>query len=278
MTTLDYLLIGHVTADLKAHQRVLGGTVSYSALVARSFGRQAGILTSCAFCEPIIGKLSAQIPLINVIAKETSTFENVYEGKQRWQTLHERADTLTMGHVPIAWSHAPLVHLAPVADEIDASLFSGFANATVMLTPQGLMRQWDKKGRVSFKHWCDPALLKHVHLVVFSKQDIQAMPAIEDDYIAHSQHLIVTDGANGGTYYHQGKAHHYMAFPAQEKDPTGAGDVFATAVLASLPRVNGDILRAIEIARRLAAISVEQVGVVTFTPQQIETIIQESKS
>jgi 1D-myo-inositol 3-kinase len=43
--------------------------------------------------------------------------------------------------------------------------------------------------------------------------------------------LVVTMGREGAKVHHEGTWHHIAAYPAQEIDPTGAGDVFAAAFL-----------------------------------------------
>ena len=46
---INYLLIGHVTADLQADQSIsLGGTASFSGLTAASLGHNVGLVTSCS--------------------------------------------------------------------------------------------------------------------------------------------------------------------------------------------------------------------------------------
>ncbi len=43
---VDYLVVGHVAADVTPTGVQLGGTVSYSALTARALGLRVGIVTS----------------------------------------------------------------------------------------------------------------------------------------------------------------------------------------------------------------------------------------
>jgi sugar/nucleoside kinase (ribokinase family) len=261
MTAPDYLLVGHVTADLRQGERVLGGTVSYAAGIAHALGRRVALVTSCAADEPLIEPLRSLGALHVTPAAQTTTFENLYEGSQRRQTLHAWASVLRAADVPQAWRAAPVVHLAPVAAELDPSLFTAFPQATILLTPQGLMRQWGADGRVTFRYWCDAALLRHVSVVVFSRQDVEAMPEIEAEYAAAVPYVVVTDGANGGVCYDHGVPHPYAAWPAHEVDPTGAGDVFATTLVAALDRVGGSVERALDIAARLAALVVQHHGV-----------------
>ena len=46
ISTLDYLAVGHATADVHADGRVvLGGAVSYAARAAAALGQRAGVVT-----------------------------------------------------------------------------------------------------------------------------------------------------------------------------------------------------------------------------------------
>ena len=56
----DYLLIGHMTADLTPEgKRRLGGTVSYAARTAHAFGLRVRLLSSAAQGEPLLDELAA---------------------------------------------------------------------------------------------------------------------------------------------------------------------------------------------------------------------------
>jgi sugar/nucleoside kinase (ribokinase family) len=183
--------------------------------------------------------------------------------------VHDLATKLTYDDIPIGWTDAPLVHLAPLVEEVPPDIVHQFPNSTVMLTPQGWLRQWDDQGRVSFKRWFDEDVLRAVDIIVFSKPDIADAPEMEQAFARVVKHCLVTDGANGGVYYYEGEPRPYFAQPAQEIDPTGAGDVFATALLASLPFLDHNMDAAISVAAHLAAVSVTHAGVVTFTPDDI---------
>ena len=162
--------------------------------------------------------------------------------------------------LPVGWLDAPLVHLAPLVDEVDYSIASHFPDATVLLTPQGYLRRWDADRRVHFKRWLDKDVLSQVNIVIFSKADIVGAPELEYEFAQASEHVIVTDGIKGGIYYHNGQPTPYAPYPVEEVEPTGAGDVFAASLLASLLKVNHDMQSALKVAARLAAISVTRLG------------------
>lgn len=269
--THDLLLIGHVTADLNAGKRVLGGTVSYAARIAHAFGLNVCVLTSATADDALLEPLAAVAQVCVIPSSETTTFENRYTGSTRVQTLHGRAQTLTAAHIPEDWRHISAVHLAPVADEIASDIFRVFGRSFVLLTPQGLMRQWDSAGRVRFKPWLDVTLLKDVDLTVFSRQDIDEDATLETAF-AKVVTAVVTDGLRGGTAYSQGQAQPYGAYVANEVDPTGAGDVFATSLLIALHRFKLPFERALRMAAHVAAVTVQYTGVYTPTQDDLQRI------
>jgi len=278
---IDYLLLGHLTADLHPDGRTLGGTVAYSTPVAHLLGRHVGILTSCAHDEPLLEPLRGLAEIVVQPAAHTTTFENRYTSEGRLQTIHRLAEPLSLDSLPAAWCAAPAVHLAPLVAEFDPRIASTFPRALVMLTPQGLLRQWDAAGRVTPRPWYDEEALRLARLVILSKQDIQGYPHLEAQYAQIVEQLIITDGAQGGIVYDRGQPRPYAAYPVEEVDATGAGDVFATALLASLPRWLSDprqpqadelaqaVERAVPLAARLAALAVTRRGVAFFTPDEV---------
>lgn len=272
---IDYLLLGHVSADLTDDGgRVLGGTVSYAARVAQLFGLRVGVVTSARGDEPLLAELLTYAQVCSHVAEQTTTFENRYIGQDRQQTLFGHAQVLTAAHVPYGWLSAPLVHFAPVADELAPDVFALFPQARTLLTPQGLLRQWGADGRVRFKRWLDETVLERVDMLVLSRQDIAEMPELAEAYAAHARTCIVTDSARGGIVYHAGVPQPYAAFPVEEVDPTGAGDVFATSLLASLPHYGGRMADAVRFAARLAAISVTRRGTHALTSDDVRAVFQ----
>lgn len=259
--TPDYLLIGHATADLTPNGRLLGGTVSYAARVVKAFGLTTGVLTSAADREPLLDELSPYVDEMVVLpASDTSTFENIYGPSGRVQYLRGVASKITSKDVPATWLKSPLVHLAPLTDEVDPNIAQQFSNATVLLTLQGWLRRWDADGRVRFKRWFEPAVLRHIQIVVFSEEDIAESPELEHEFASTVEHLLVTRAENGGTYYHRGQPTTYTTPQVEFVHPTGAGDVFAAGLLCGLHVLNNDMNKAIQVAARLAATSVTRVG------------------
>jgi sugar/nucleoside kinase (ribokinase family) len=260
MITPDYLLIGHMTADLTPDGRIAGGTVSYAARTVAAFGLRVGLLTSAANEEPLLNDLRTIADVISLPAEQTTTYENIYLPSGRVQYVRGAAARIRKTDVTSQMSGAPLIHLAPIADEIDWDIVESFGNGTVLLTLQGWLRRWDSEGLVHFKRWHNAETLKRIDIVVFSEEDIIESPDMEAAFAGSVPHLFVTRADKGGTYYRNGVPTTYSTPQVKLVNQTGAGDVFAAALLASLPAFDHDIQAAAQVAARLAAISVTRNG------------------
>ena len=258
---MDVLLIGHMTVDLVPGGRMLGGTVAYAAPTYAAFGQKVGVLTSAAFDEQLLGQLMPYGRLCVLPAESSLTYENVYSESGRQQFVRTTARQLRYADVPVGWTSAPYVHLGPLAGEIDPlEMARNFPQATIMLTLQGLMRRWDDTGLVRFRPWFDEATLKLIDIVVYSQEDIHECPQLTEQFRRVCKHLIVTNGRSGGAYYHDGGAMTYESIAVSPCDLTGAGDVFAASLLAAIPKLDGDVAAAVQVAGRLAAYSVTRSG------------------
>ncbi|MBZ0290359.1 MAG: hypothetical protein K8I30_22225 [Anaerolineae bacterium] len=275
----DYILIGHLTADLTPTGRALGGTVSYAARVIHSFDLDIGMLSSASPDESLVAQLSPYVSEMVVLpASATSTFENIYTPTGRVQYIRGVASKIVASDIPAHWLSAPLVHLAPLTDEVDPQIAHQFKNSTTLLTLQGWLRRWDADGRVHFKSWFDPDVLKDIEIVVFSEEDIAEAPELEGQFAGVVKHLFVTRAERGGTYYHWGSPVAYSTPQVELVHPTGAGDVFAASLLSGLHVTGGDMNRAIRIAAQLAAISVTRVGLDSApTPQEVQQALDTTK-
>lgn len=266
----DYVVIGHIAHDVTPQGPQLGGTVSYAAHTAAAFGLRVGILTSTAPDEPLLAALPPNATVIRVPAEHTTTFENIYDGGNRTQYIRHRAALLDPSALPPTWRKARLVHLGPIAYEIDPALMLAFEGSRICVTPQGWMRQREPDGRVSTVAWTSTSqVLPHAALTVLSEEDIRHDPGLEQTFAALAPLLIVTRGKHGGTIYQDGTRRDFAAYPANEVNPTGAGDIFAT-VLHIMLEQSDDLDRAVTAAAQLAGQSVTRSGLDGVpTPQEI---------
>ncbi len=256
----DYLLLGHFTRDLLPDRSTMpGGTSLYASLAAQHLGRKVGVVSAPA-------DLPASWPVEIELAffpSSTPTFENIYGSSGRQQILHSAATPIALEHIPAEWRATPVVHLAPILAETPAELVFAFPGALIGATPQGWMRTWPIQlpGPINYRAWQpDPAVLARIDALVLSIEDVRGDEALALSYTKHCRLVVVTRGPLGATLYLEGQPHQVSAFPAAERDPTGAGDVFAATLITRLHET-GDPLAAAHFAAFVAARSIEGVGV-----------------
>lgn len=265
---LDYLVIGHVARDLTPKGPQLGGTAAYSALTARALGLQrVGIVTavgSDVSLEPLNG-----IPIVAIESESNTTYENIYSEQVRIQYLRSQASHIDLSRVPEPWRTASIIHLAPIADEVDSVLPKGFSPALLGLTPQGWMRQWDAEGLVSPREWKDAErALAQAGAVVFSREDVDGDDLLIEHLAQQTKILVVTEGAAGAVLHWHGDRRRFRAPTVREVDATGAGDIFAAAFFIRYLNTR-DPWEATRFATLLASHSVERAGL-DGIPTQIE--------
>lgn len=255
----EFLVIGGVTADRTSWGLRMGGTAAYSALTAARLGLRVALVTHPHRDIPL-GQLFAGLQVQWAHPPATLVFENRYTPQGRIQFLQGSVSPITLEDVPSSWFAAPLVHLGPVAAEVEPALASAFPRALVGVTPQGWMRKWDETGRVAPRGWEEaPQVLPFVDVLILSQHDVVRPEDIER-YADLVPLLVVTLGSRGSRVHFQGSWHWVSPFPAVERDPTGAGDVFAAAYLIHY-REQGDPVAAARFANCVAAFSVEGEGV-----------------
>jgi len=265
---IDFLVLGHIVQDVVPDGYTVGGTATYMSITARNLGRKPGIVTRLA-PDFVLPEVLHDIQVTRVASEHTTTFHNVYHNGHRQQFLLNVADAIQPEDIPTAWRAAPIVHLGPLARELDARFAKLFPSALVGVTPQGWLRQWDATKRVRMRPWEEAQdILPHVDVLVLSEEDLDGNAELMDDYIRSTRIAVITQGSQGCNVFANGTSKHVPGFPAREVDPTGAGDVFAGAFLIRLSETN-DPFEAARFANATASFCVEAHGV-TGIPTRIQ--------
>lgn len=263
---VDYLVIGHLSIDLTAKGPRLGGTAAYSALTARALGLRVGLVTSWGNELPL-GPLS-DIPLVSFPTDQSTTFENIDTTQGRIQYLYHVAPSLHLNLVPDNWRNAPIVHLAPIAQEVDPSLVRNFPNALIGVTPQGWLRTWDISNRVSVTEWPEASfVLQRSGAAVLSIRDIDGDETRIEEMATHCRVLAVTESAHGARLYWNGDIRRFRPPEVVEVDSCGAGDIFAAAFFVRMYTTR-DPWEAARFATQLSAYSVTRTGLDSIPTQQ----------
>jgi sugar/nucleoside kinase (ribokinase family) len=286
MRTPDYLVIGHITADvLDDGEIVLGGTALYSALTAARLGARVAVLTRGKFGGEIAGmkvpgleEYAGELQLIVQDADVPTTFENHYLGTRRQQVVRHWAGPIDIRGIPPHWANAKIVHLGPIADEIDPRHVPGLSSGFLGVTPQGWMRDWPRErgGRVKVTPLRLPVqLVNRIDCAIVSDEEIfQARDVIER--IGERRMSVVTRGPLGATIYHGMRADEAEGLQPGAKrfrtveipgidvkvgSLTGAGDVFAAAFFMKAAEHTSSALEAGRFANVVAALSLREIGV-----------------
>jgi 1D-myo-inositol 3-kinase len=271
---IDFLAIGHATHDRTPDGFRRGGTVCYAAVTARRLGRHPGILTRASadgllvhetpgLPENVTAPRGSELEGISIhllASPVSTTFVNMYRDGKRTQVLETLAEPIGVSDLPTAWSDVPIVLLGPIAAELGPGWVDKFPNSIMGITPQGWMRKWDHRGHVSSARWegAEP-YLRRADVVILSREDAGGDETTIAELASQARTLLVTDGWHPVEVYCAGARYTVPTRPAQEVDPTGAGDVFAAGYLIGLAET-GEPLTAARFAAVAASMSVEGAG------------------
>ncbi|MFI5326905.1 MAG: PfkB family carbohydrate kinase [Candidatus Rokuibacteriota bacterium] len=260
MSPVDFVAVGHVTLDQTARGTRPGGAAYYTAMTAHRLGLHVGLLTSFGPDFPR-DALPAGIEVVNVSAERTTTFRiGQTGGRTRELAVLARAADLEAEALPEEWQDASLGALAPVTGEVDPSFAAAFPETSLVALPQGWMRQRGKGGILAPQPWEDADLvLPRVQALVVSHEDVEPFEKDAFEWFQQVPIGAVTHGAAGAILFVNGERYGVEPDVAVEKDGTGAGDVFAAALLIGYNR-DGNAWDAAAAAACCAAASVAADG------------------
>ena len=258
---MDFVAIGHVTLDQTPRGMRPGGAAYYTAMTAHRLGLRVGLLTSLGPDFPR-DAIPAGIEVVNVPAERTTTFRIAQSrvgqsGRRRELAVLARAADLEAEALPKEWRDATLGALAPVSGEVDPAFAAAFPETSLVALPQGWMRQRGKGGILAPQPWEDADLvLPRVQALVVSHEDVEPFEKDAFEWFQQVPIGAVTRGPDGAVLFVNGERYGVEPDVAVEKDATGAGDVFAAALLVAYNR-DGNAWDAAAAAACCAAASVE---------------------
>ncbi len=255
---IDYLLIGHIAEDITPTSKQLGGTVTFCALMARALGLRVGIVT--ASTKELHLEVLIDIQVITHASEHTTTFENIYTKEGRKQILHHQAARINYADIPTAWQNTAIIHVAPIAQEVEEEIPASFSTSLLGITPQGWMRTWDSAGNIQACAWRSAdTILPRAGAVVVSREDVGGDDELIEHMAQHTKILAVTEGSAGMVLYWNGDRRRFNAPQVDEVDATGAGDIFAASFFIRL-NTTRDPWEAARFATLLASQSVTRKG------------------
>ena len=268
---IDFLAIGTVsrdiaTADPTTSDYELGGTVSFAAVTAARLGRRPVVLTRAG--DDVDLSVLRGLADVHVLQSEhTTTFANLYTPDGRVQYCYTPSPPITASDIPHQLRAPHIALLGPLANEVLSEVAAIFdPNTIVAAVPQGWMRRWNSDGRVYPTPWTTTTeILPHLDALILSIEDIDGELQLVDEFLEHISLVVLTEYRDGSTVYRRNASPEIEVIPipprpAAELDPTGAGDIFATAFLLRLDET-GDPLDAARYANITASFGVEGQGV-----------------
>jgi sugar/nucleoside kinase (ribokinase family) len=274
LAPVDYVVIGHLTCDLTPQGFRLGGTAAFSALTAKALGLKVGIVT--AWGNEFLLTSLQDISVASYSADHSTTFENKYTPQGRIQVLHHVAPKLDFHMGPERWRQAAIIHLGPVAQEVEPGLSRRFPESLLGLTPQGWLREWDKQGHIYPCEWPEASfMLQQASAAVISVEDVGGDEERIEEMATYCRTLAVTEAGHGARLYWNGDVRRFRPTNVKEVDATGAGDIFAAAFFARLYSTH-DPWEAARFATSISAYSVTRVGLDSIpNPNEIKECLAE---
>jgi sugar/nucleoside kinase (ribokinase family) len=227
----------------------LGGGVTYAALTTARIGLRTcaivGLDDEASGASELDLLRGAGVDLLTVPLVHGPVYRNVETPAGRVQTCFDPGMPLPVPTIPERWLAAPAWTMAPVADEVrDAWAAIPPASSFVAVAWQGLLRELAPMTRVTRRPPRPSALLRRADLVGVSDQDVDPGTTLESlaALLHPGSRLLVTQGRAGGLLAAVDGAGideilRYRAVPTSgEVDPTGAGDAFLAALVATFIR------------------------------------------
>ncbi len=235
--------------------------MAFASVTAIRHGIDPVIVTSCAGDYPIREVIDAPERYVRVPSRHTSTFENRYNARgDRLQILHHRAGEISEDSVPTAWRKPDMLFVGPLTQELPYDCLGWFRPRVSCVVPQGWLRSWAEPlpSEVGVSTKPPPGISRGWDICVLSESEIETRNL--DAWRDISRHLVVTRGREGADLYSEDRSKPFRVSTYSQRvdgagtDTTGAGDVFAAAMLIRYAQSN-DARAAAEYASLSAALS-----------------------
>lgn len=223
-------LLGNLSRDvLPGRPPHVGGGPYHGARALRRLRVPARIVARCATTDrerllPPLVRLGT--PVRYVPGTSTASFAFSYEGDRRIMEIEAIGDTWRPADVPELRSR--WIHIAPLsrAEWPVATVKALARRYRVSYDGQGLVRR-PHVGPLELDDDFDRELLRYLWVLKLADEEAEV---IGDVHALGVREVVVTHGSRGSTVYCGGVVEDVPAHPL-DRDPTGAGDAFATAYI-----------------------------------------------
>ena len=248
----DYVIVGHLSLDQTDSGTSIGGTAAFAARAARLLGHRVGVVTAAPKAPEDFPELFG-IEFVTVSSNEWTSFENKYHENGREQRWISTAAPILVDDLPSKWSIAPIVHLAPIAQEMPPDFALGCPSDQCCATIQGWLRGRSSSSKVLVE--LNPDLhvaLRYLEVAIVGEDDVLRDDTLVNELAKAAGILVVTRAADGCDVFVEGVRNRITTTRLQIEDSTGAGDVFAAAFFSSFS-ANQDPLASGRFANEFAA-------------------------
>jgi sugar/nucleoside kinase (ribokinase family) len=210
---------------------------------------------------PSLDPYAGTMSLIVQEADSPTMFVNEYRAGRREQVVPHWAGPIDLRGLPPHWRNAKVLHLGPVAQEIDQKDTGSLTPEFLGVTPQGWMRDWPRSGgKVKLTHLrIAPNLLSRIDGVIVSEEEISLSRDTVDN-VGSRRLAVITRGEWGSRVIYAGQHQELPGYKVAARDLTGAGDVFATAFFIKATDRSVSAVNAARFANAVAALSLREIG------------------
>ena len=265
------VVVGSASRDLAADDPRgwrLGGAAAYCSLAAARLGLRVGCVLGvdgeAADADELGILRAAGVELRLVRLDHGPVFENLDWDGHRIQRWLSKSDEIPLAALPSAWIEARGRLLVPVAGEVGEEWARiPPSGARIGVGPQGILRKFADDGWVKRVDLWPSALLRTAGLVCVSLHDLTVGTELGSlRALAPEAAIALTAGDGGGVALRGDGLFRYRAVPTNRAvDPTGAGDVFLSALMAAwLATGEPATSRALRFAAAAGSCAVEGVG------------------
>lgn len=227
----------------------LGGGVNYAALSTSRLGLRTaavvGVDADARDAREFDALREAGVDLLFVPLREGPIYHNQETPTGRVQTCIQPGAPLPIPALPESWLNAAAWSIVPVAGEVGDRWAATLPHeAVIAVAWQGLLRHLVAGERVTPRAPRPSRLLRRADLVGVSHHDLDRRTRVSElvRFLHPGARLLVTRGAHGGLLVEAGRngpgaTLGYLPAPTEDEvDPTGAGDTFLAALLATAIR------------------------------------------
>jgi sugar/nucleoside kinase (ribokinase family) len=244
----------------------LGGGVTYSALTTARLGLRTAAVVGVDDAAQHASELDllreAGADLLLVPLSAGPIYHNVETPAGRVQTIAQKGVPLPVPPLPESWIASRAWMVAPVADEVHDEWIAPIPDgAFVAVAWQGLLRNLVDGERVTRKAPEASALIRRADVVGVSHHDVAPETPLRELWSllrpgavlavtqGHEGGLLLTLGGNGPIQTLRWRA----TLSDREVDPTGAGDTFLSALVATAAHPNIGVRQRTLLDLRVAA-------------------------